>query len=61
MHIKLKPKTRQEIAEEYGISRKTLLRWLRKEGIILEKGLVKRLELELIYNKFGWPPEYEIE
>ncbi len=55
MSFILKPKTRQEIAEEYGISRKTLLRWLKKEDISLEKGLVKRADLELIYNTFGWP------
>lgn len=53
--IALRPKTRQEIAEEYAISTRTLQRWLKKEEITLQRGLVKRHELELIYTVFGWP------
>ncbi len=53
--VALTPKTRQEIASEYGISRKTLSRWLKNKQIILSTGLVKRKDLELIYQTFGWP------
>jgi transposase-like protein len=36
MHLeKRMAKTRQQIADEYGIDRKTLYRWLKKAGIQL--------------------------
>jgi len=33
-------KTRQEIAQEYGISRRTFYNWLQREGIKLTNRLV---------------------
>lgn len=51
-----KAKTRQEIAEEYGISRRTLQRWLKKMGINLTNGLLTPSEQRQIYKKFGLPP-----
>lgn len=50
-----KAKTRQQIANEYGISRKTLYNWLKKEHIVLRKRLVTPKEQFLIYKKFGHP------
>ena len=50
-----KTKTRQEIADEYGISRRTLQRWLKKMNISLSKGLVTPSEQLLIYRKLGLP------
>jgi len=50
-----KAKTRTEIASEYGISRRTLQRWLKKEDISLSKGLVKPDDLRKIYKRFGKP------
>lgn len=50
------PKTRQQIAEEYNISRRTLARWLKKEQIELSSGLVLIEEQQLVYSAFGVPP-----
>lgn len=52
-----KVKTRQEIADEYGISRRTLLRWLKKQNIHLPNGLVTPKVQELIYQHFGYPQQ----
>ncbi len=49
-------KTRQQIANEYGIDRKTLYRWLKTAGIQLSRRrLVTPAEQELIHQKFGKP------
>ncbi|MFN7117934.1 MAG: helix-turn-helix domain-containing protein [Saprospiraceae bacterium] len=48
-------KTRQQIADEYGISRKTLSRWLKKAGIHLDGYLIAPKEQALIYQTFGDP------
>lgn len=50
-----KVKTRQEIAEEYGISRRTFQRWLKKQNIELPAGLLTPREQEIIYQNFGYP------
>lgn len=50
-----KAKTRQEIAGEYGVHPKTLLRWLKKAGIELPPGLISPIDQKRIYGKFGWP------
>jgi abortive infection bacteriophage resistance protein len=52
----LRAKTRQEIAEEYGIDRKTLYRWLRKLNIDLPKGLIFPNFQDVIYKELGRPP-----
>lgn len=51
-----KTKTRQQIAEEYGITPRTLRRWLKKNKIELPKRLICPNEQKLIYKTFG-PPE----
>lgn len=48
-------KTRQQIANEYQIDRKTLMRWLENKKINLPSGLISPRNVELIYNTFGWP------
>ncbi|MDO8967021.1 MAG: hypothetical protein Q8S14_20710 [Algoriphagus sp.] len=48
-----KAKSRQEIAEEFGISAKTLFRWMLKENIQIPQGLISPKDQELIYKKFG--------
>jgi len=52
-----KAKSRQEIALEYGISSKTLSRWLQRADLKLPKGLVSPKFQEIIYKKFGKPKE----
>lgn len=53
--IFIKAKTREELAQEYGISIRTLSRWLKKEGIRLPGGLIKPCQLKTIYETFGCP------
>lgn len=48
-------KTRQQVATEYEVSTKTLLRWFRREGIIIPPGLICPSHLEIIYITFGRP------
>jgi len=48
-------KTRQQIAQEYGISTRTLRRWLLKSEINLPKRLLGPKEQAIIYEKFGNP------
>lgn len=49
-------KTRQQIADEYGIDRKTLYRWFQEKNISLRgKRLISVSEQELIYETFGEP------
>jgi len=49
----LKAKTRTEIAMEYGISVRTLYRWLRKAKISISFGLIDPRHLKIIYDKYG--------
>jgi len=51
----MKLKTRKEIAQEYGIHRRTLYRKLVAAGITLNKGLVSIEEQEKIYTVLGKP------
>ena len=48
-------KTRQEIAQAYGIDRKILYRKLKSRGIALSRGLITIQELEKIYTVLGRP------
>ena len=50
-----KVKTRQNIADEYGINPRTLKRWLKKEKIEIPPGLITPVYQEIIYRKFGKP------
>jgi hypothetical protein len=51
----LETKTRQKVAEEYGISVKTLARRLEKASIFVEPGIIFPKTLEIIYSSFGVP------
>lgn len=51
----VRAKTRKEIANEFGINRKTLYRWLKSENIELKKRLVTPDEQAVIYKMFGYP------
>jgi hypothetical protein len=48
-------KTRQQIAREYGISYKTLTRWMKREGLEIPPGLVRPHDCAKIYDIFGHP------
>jgi abortive infection bacteriophage resistance protein len=48
-------KTKQQIANEYGICTKTLTKWLKDEKIILKRGLINPKNQETIYQRFGIP------
>lgn len=53
--MRKRAKSRLEIAFEYGISSKTLARWLKKDNIQLTRRLVSIKEQELIYETYGHP------
>ena len=49
-------KTRQQIADEFGINRKTLERMLKRADMILPSGNVSPKSQQVIYEYFGMPP-----
>ena len=55
-----KAKTRQEIANEYGIHRNTFRTWLKTAGIKLSKQLITPKEQALIYSYFGQPSRKKV-
>jgi transposase-like protein len=50
-----KAKTRQQVADEYGVSVKTLYRWIICHKLSIEKGLLTPKEQQRIYKLFGKP------
>ena len=54
-------KTRQQIAGEYGISTRTLNRWLAKHRINIPYRLIRPEEQFAIYSLIGWPDGVERE
>jgi len=48
-------KTKQQLADEYGVCIKTFNKWLKEEKIILKRGLIKPSNQEVIYERFGIP------
>ena len=48
-------KTKQQIADEYGICIKTFDRLLKKKRINLDRGLIYPKDQLIIYNKLGIP------
>lgn len=48
-------KTRCEIVAEYGFSRSTFYRKLKKQNISLPTGLLDLSHQKLIYEHIGWP------
>jgi hypothetical protein len=56
MDIEGKPaKSKQQIANEYGICTKTFTKWLKEEKLFLKRGLINPKSQTLIYKKFGFP------
>jgi hypothetical protein len=51
----VRARTRQEIAGEYGIDRKTFYQWLKRARLNVPGGLICPSLLEEIYNTFGNP------
>ena len=52
---KITPKTRKELANEYGVDAKTLKTWLKREGLDIPPGLICPKHLALIREKLGNP------
>ena len=55
MERKLCSKTREEVALEYGVSRKTFSKWLKKANIHPARGRLLPATLNQIYDHFGEP------
>ncbi|GAB5553647.1 MAG: hypothetical protein Sapg2KO_32380 [Saprospiraceae bacterium] len=55
MERKLCSKTREEVALEYGVSRKTFRKWLKKANIHPSPGRLLPATLNQIYDHFGEP------
>ena len=54
--LHLKAKSRQEVADEYGICVKTLVSRLEAAGVILEPGIIFPKTLKIIYDTLCLPP-----
>jgi AraC-like DNA-binding protein len=54
MHLPMQPKTRQELANDLGISARTLSRRLKLFSIKIPKGLISPENQEEILNKLGY-------
>lgn len=52
-------KTKQQMADEYGVCRKTFSKRLQKMHIILGRGLIYPKDQENIYNELGMPKGIE--
>ncbi|NUN99243.1 MAG: helix-turn-helix domain-containing protein [Saprospiraceae bacterium] len=48
-------KTRQQLADEFGISVRTLYRWLTKWNVHLPGGLIRPSDQDAIYRILGKP------
>jgi hypothetical protein len=48
-------KSKQQIADEYGVCTKTLNKWLREERIKVKRGLITPKRQAIIYRKLGIP------
>jgi hypothetical protein len=57
----IKVKTRQEVADEYGTTVKTLKRSLLKKGVILPPGHIFPNDCKAIYYTLGVPFSLKIE
>jgi DNA invertase Pin-like site-specific DNA recombinase len=56
----LRAVTRKEIAEEYGISPRTLVRWFKKTNVQMPSGLIDPYHLKIIYKTFGVPQKIKV-
>lgn len=53
------PKTKNEIAQDLGISLRTLQRWIKKSGLQVPRGLVCPKKQEEILDTLGYSKERE--
>lgn len=53
--MKIKSKTREKVAAEYGICVKTLNKWLKQSELEIPRGLINPNNLEKIYSVYGKP------
>lgn len=53
-------KTKQQMAEEYGVCRKTFNRLLKKQHVKIDRGLILPKDQVLIYQKLGKPLNEEV-
>ena len=54
--MQLKSKSRETVSDEYGITPRTLNRWVEKHEIYAPKGELLCLKILVrIYDEFGWP------
>lgn len=51
----LSPKNRSELAQEYGVSVRTLNRWFKREGLNIPRGIIIPRNLQKIFEKIGFP------
>lgn len=51
------PKTRLQIASEYYVDARTLMRRLKKRGINIPSGLIYPASQKIIYDDLGYPNE----
>ena len=45
-------KTREEVAREYGVSRRTFYGWLKQADIHIQRGLLTPRDIQKIYDHF---------
>ena len=54
-NMKIKSKTREKVAAEYGICVKTLNKWFKQSDLEIPRGLICPNHLEKIYSVYGKP------
>ena len=55
-----KAKSKEQLADEYGVSRRTLYNWFKQYKIEVGHGLMTPKQLEEIYAKLGNPNSISI-
>lgn len=53
--LALKAKFRKEVADEYGISIRTLNHWIKKANLNIPNGLIDPYHLKTLYKTFDVP------
>jgi len=52
-----RPKSRKQLADEYGVSPRTLRRWFKRKELTLPQTLLLPKDLKVIYKKLGNPKD----
>jgi hypothetical protein len=58
--LALFPKYRYQVAEEYGISVRTLNRWFKREHLDIPNGIISPFHLKIIYRTFDIPAKLKV-